>query len=190
MTRGYSTHHLFSTTSVSEVGHTVKLASVSVNLQLPYFGGIAGTWEPDENERDAAWEMYVELVTRISVADLQPTEGLLREALSSLYSLFETTRGILRKYGPGVAKPKGHGDLSFGQVAVAVLNGVLRPILAKWHPLLLDREAQRPEGISLLDHERLWERDGELREELAEARKALADYANLLAKVADVPPLI
>ena len=168
----------------------MKLASLSVNLQLPYLGGIAGTWEPDERERDAAWEMYVELVTRVSVVDLQPGEGLLREALTSVYSLFETTRGILRKYGPSVAKPKGHGDLSFGQVAVAVLNGVLRPAMAKWHPLLLDHEARRPEGVSMVDHERLWERDGELREELAAARTALAEYANLLAKVADVPPLI
>lgn len=71
-----------------------------------------------------------------------------------------------------------------------MLNGVLRPVVAKWHPLLLDHEARRPEGVSMVDHERLWERDRELREELAAARTALAEYANLLAKVADVPPLI
>ena len=38
--------------------------------------------------------MYIELVTRIAVIELRPEEGLLREALSSLYSLFDTTRKI------------------------------------------------------------------------------------------------
>jgi hypothetical protein len=58
--------------------------------------------------------MYVELITRISVVELKPGEGLLREALSSLYTLFDTTRMILRKYGPSVAQPKGKDKLSFG----------------------------------------------------------------------------
>jgi len=66
----------------------MKLASVNVKLQLPYIGGIEGNWQPDERERDAAWEMYVELITRLAVVELRPGEGLLREALTSLYALF------------------------------------------------------------------------------------------------------
>jgi hypothetical protein len=58
---------------------------------------------------------------------LNPDQGLLREALGSLYSLFGTTREILRKYGPTVGKPKGEGRLSFAILAVAVLNTLLRP---------------------------------------------------------------
>jgi hypothetical protein len=137
----------------------------------------------------AAWEMYVELVTRIAVVELRPQLGLLSEALSSLYTLFETTREILRKYGPAVAVPKGDGDVSFGRLAVAVLNGVLRPTLAKWHPLLLDWEAQRAAGVSAFEHERSWEAAGHLRRELEAVRDALTDYANLLAEVAGVQPL-
>jgi hypothetical protein len=167
----------------------VKLSSVSVKLQLPYVGGIEGTWQPDERERDAAWEMYVELVTRVAVVELRPGEGLVREALTSLYSLFDTTRSILRKYGPAVAKPKGKGDLSFGSLSVTILNGVLRPMLAKWHPLLLDHEARRSEGKSALEHERAWEYEREVREELKDVREALQDYANVLAEVAGIEPL-
>jgi hypothetical protein len=167
----------------------VRLSSFSVSLKLPYIGGVEGTWQPDEREREAAWEMYVELVTRIAVVELRPGEGLVREALTSLYSLFDTTRSILRKYGPDVAKPSGEGDLSFGSLAVTILNGVLRPMLAKWHPVLADWEAGRREGRSALEHERAWEHEREVREQLKDVRDALQDYANLLAEVAGIEPL-
>ena len=167
-----------------------KLTNVKVSLTLPYVGGIEGTWEPDESERNAAWEMYVELVTRISVAELKSDEGLLREALSSLYTLFDTTRKILRKYGPSVAQPKGEGKISFGYLAVAILNTVLRPVLAKWHPLLLDYESTRDSNLSPLEHERQWEKYEELQQVLNNVRSVLIEYANLLAQVAGVPSLI
>lgn len=167
-----------------------RLASFTVNLDLPFIGGIEGTWEPDETERKAAWEMYVELITRISVVELKPDEGLLREALSSLYSLFDTTRKILRQSGPSVAQPKGKDNISFGYLAVSILNVVIRPVLAKWHPLLLDYEHTRPSLISPLAYERNWDRYEDLRQVLNDVRLILINYANLLAEVAEVPPLI
>jgi hypothetical protein len=167
-----------------------KLTEFKVSLNLPYIGGIEGSWQPDNNEKEAAWEMYVELITRIAIVELQPNEGSLREALSSLYSIFDSTRKILREHGPGVAQPKGEGKLSFGYLAVAILNTVLRPLLAKWHPLLRDYEHSRPENISVITHERAWQFYGELRDELAKSRRPLTDYANLLADVAGIPSLI
>jgi hypothetical protein len=167
-----------------------RLSSISVSLKIPYIGELKGTWEPDERERDAAWEMYVELVTRISIVELKPEEGLLREALSSLYTLFNTTREILRKYGPSIARAKGKSNLSFGYLAVAMLNAELRPILAKWHPLLLDYENTKQSIISPFEHERKWDRSEESRNVLNDARKVLIQYADLLAKVAGVNSLI
>jgi hypothetical protein len=167
-----------------------KLTSFEVSLTLPYVGGIKGTWVPDESERKAAWEMYVELVTRVAVVELGPEEGLLREALTSMYSLFATTRTILRQYGPGIAQPKGRDQLSFGYLAVAVLNTVLRPLLARWHPLLKDYEDQRSATMSSLSYERAWAHHDALRAEIEYARRVLIEYANLLAQVADVPSLI
>src|SRR5437868_3696987 len=84
-----------------------KLQKFDVKLKLP-LAEVRGTWVPDDAERMAAWELYVELVTRSAVVELAPTEGLLREALSSLYALFDLTRAILKRYGPSVAKPKGN----------------------------------------------------------------------------------
>lgn len=167
-----------------------KLTSVKVALQLPYIGKIEGTWEPDESERRAAWEMYVELITRVAVVELQPDEGLLREALSSLYSLFQTTRKILRDYGPAIAQPKGESELSFGYLAVAILNDVLRPVLAKWHPILQDYESTRPAHLSSFKYEQQWDKKEDLRMALEVARRVLTEYANLLAEVANVPSLL
>ena len=168
------------------------LKEFNIHLNLPFgIGGVEGTWMPDRKEKLAAWEMYVELVTRITVVELKPDEGLLRESLNSLYSLFDTTRQILRKYGPEIAIPKGNGDekLSFGFLAVAVLNQALRPVLAKWHPLLLDYESRKQDGISPFEHERQWEYSNELRKTLDEVRRTMIQYANTLADVAGIPLL-
>ena len=81
------------------------LKTVGVKIGLP-FGSVEGTWEADEAQQQAAWEMHVELVTRISIIPLGRDEGLLREALSSFHSLFGTTREILRRNGPAVANAR------------------------------------------------------------------------------------
>lgn len=168
-----------------------RAKSIQVSLNLPFgLGGLSGTWEPDEQERDAAWEMYVELITRVAVVDLGPDEGLLREALTSLYSLFATTRDILRRHGPTIARAKGEGTYSFGQLAVVILNEVLRPVLAKWHPRLLDYEITRPEGTSQAEHERAWSENAKLRSILWDVQATLGEYAVLLSQVAGVPALL
>jgi hypothetical protein len=163
--------------------------SVDVKLNLRVFE-IAGTWEPNDAERHAAWELYVELVTRVSVVPLREDEGLLREALSSLYSLFATTREVLRRHGPEVAEPKRNGQYNFGYLAVAMLNFAIRPLLAQWHPLLEDWENQRPADRSRRDHEQAWQRAGELRRALTDTRQALTAYADLLATACGVPNLL
>lgn len=167
-----------------------KLNSVKVELGIPSIGKIEGTWLPDEDEQKAAWELYVELITRISIIDLSPEVGLLRESLSSLHSLFDTTRQILRENGPSIARPKGKDVLSLGYIAITILNLVLRPFLSKWHPLLLDHEASKQSNISSLDHEQIWEHYTEFRQSLRNIQYVLLEYANLLAEAAKVPPLV
>jgi len=167
-----------------------KLKSYRVKLSIPFVGEIEGTWIPNEEEKKAAWELYVELITRISIVELKRGEGILREALTSLYSIFTTTREILRNYGPAVAKRTKKTEYSFGQLSVMILNCVLRPFLATWHPLLQEYEAKRSNELSIKEHEDAWDRNPELRKELAEVRKTLITYANHLAKVAGVKPLL
>jgi hypothetical protein len=37
----------------------VRPKQVQVKLAIPFLGEISGTWESDEPERRAAWELYV-----------------------------------------------------------------------------------------------------------------------------------
>lgn len=163
--------------------------SVDVKLNLKVLE-ISGTWEPNDAERRAAWEVYVELVTRVSVVPLRADEGLLREALTSMYSLFATTRDVLRQHGPEVAEPKRNGQYNFGYLAVAMLNFGIRPLLARWHPALEDWENQRPADRSRRDHEQLWPQSDELRAALMDTRRILTAYADLLAGACGVPNLL
>jgi hypothetical protein len=168
----------------------VRPKQVSVNISLPLVGGVSGTWEPVRVESEAAWELYVELITRVSVVELVPGHGLLREALSSFYTLFDTTRGILRKYGPAVAPLVSENNVTFGSLSIAVLNGAVRPLLSEWHPALQAWEATRPPGVSPQEHERSWERADELRAAIARTRVTLAELAKVLADVAGAASLI
>ncbi|HYW27173.1 MAG TPA: helix-turn-helix transcriptional regulator [Terriglobales bacterium] len=144
----------------------------------------------DTDQQAAAWEIYVELVTRIAVVELGADQGVLREALGSLHSLFGIIRSILRRHGPAVARA-GAEPSEVSVLAMAILNDVLRPLLADWHPRLLEHESRCPAGLSPTEHERAWARNEEMREALAGTRVLLADFARMLADAAAVPhPLV
>jgi len=138
------------------------------------------------DQRSAAWQLYVELTTRISVAELPAGEGLLRESLSSLYGLFGTTRAVLKELGPELASRPSPAGPSLRSIAMRMLDGVLRPFLSKWHALLLDHENGRPPGTSPAEHERAWARNEELRAALVPVRQALRECAASLAAIAEV----
>ena len=154
--------------------------ATKLTVSLP-FGLGQLEFEPDEVQQRAAWELYVELTTRIAVQPLCPGEGLEREALSSLYSIFEASREILRRAGQVAQGPN-----SFGPVAIQVLNKGLTPFLAKWHPLLLAHEQERPPDVSARDYERSWEKASEFRQELDQVQEQMMIYARALAKIAGV----
>jgi len=160
-------------------GDPAVLKKVSVSLP---FGLGSAEWQSDDTQRRAAWSLYVELVTRIAVQSLELDEGLLREALNSLYSLFGTTRQVLKDAGPDV----GASHNSMGGVAIAVLNIGLRPFLAKWHPRLQAWEVQRPADRSAKDHELQWIEEIELRIALADLRQELEKYSVALGEIAGV----
>jgi hypothetical protein len=161
---------------------------IGVKINLGVFE-VSGEWEPNQVERSAAWELYVELITRISAVPLDVQEGMLSEAVGSLYSIFGSTRDLLRRYGPDIAQPKREGQLNFAQLAIMILNSGIRPVLNKWHPALVDWDAQRGDAAPSA-HERAWPRAGELRADLEVTRQALIEYTDALARACGVPNLV
>ena len=158
-----------------------KVKATKLTVSLPFNLGSLDL-ENDEVQRRAAWALYVELSTRISVQSLGRDEGILREALTSLYNLFNITRQILRDAGPDIAQ----GPQSLGAIAIDVLNKGLRPFLVKWHPLLKAYEEKKTPQITTIDHERAWEHAAELRQELEQVRQQMVIYVDILAKIADI----
>ena len=162
-----------------------QLVNVKLDLKLPGIGGIQGTWEPDESEVRASWELYVEMVTRTPLGGSSDEGGSARESLNSIYSLFETTRSVLRSHGPSVARASGGRKLSFGYLAISMLNLVLRPLLTEWHPRL-----QAWEGTNPFTPEADWPDRSRFFEDLNRIREYLHQYASLFAEVAGVPELL
>jgi hypothetical protein len=158
-----------------------KVKATKLTVGLPFNLGSL-EFESDEAQQKAAWSLYVELSTRIAVQPLEEGEGVLREALSSLYNVFDITRQILRTAGPEIAQ----GPHSFGAIAIDVLNKGLRPFLVKWHPMLKSYEEKRPPNTTTLDHERAWEHEKELRDELNKVRQQMNIYVEALAKIAGI----
>jgi len=151
---------------------------------------VSGVWTPSPIEREAAWELYVELATRITTVEQKPGAGIVREELNSIYSLFACTRDILRKYGPELA-PRGRaGGVTFAGIAVEMVNTVLRPLLTKWHPALAEWEAVRLPSDSVVVHERSWDQIDALRAEVAETRRVLLELAAVLHDAMRIEPLI
>lgn len=153
-----------------------------LNLKIPWIGGIKLV--PDEAQWRAAWELYVELRTRISTVEMADDEGLDREALVSLYELFQTTRATLKQHGPAV----GAREDSVGGIALTVLDKGLRPFLTEWHPLLETWEAERPDGISRKAHEMSWDQHPRFRQALRDLQIELNLYADELIKICESAP--
>jgi hypothetical protein len=125
-------------------------------------------WQPTDEDKNAAWDLYVELITRVSTQRLGPQEGDDAAALKSIHDLFPLTRATIKR--------NGRHCINFTRIAVVVLNQKVRPFTAKWHPRLLAdalREAEKKQ----------------FRAELERLQADLRNYTRLLADLADVEDL-
>ena len=120
-------------------------------------------------DKDAAWDLYVEMLTRIVTQPLPFESGDEKASLESVYSLVPTTRDILRHHG--------RSAIQFSKVAVPVLNQIIRPFTAKWHKESL---------AGAFDDER---KRVLFREELASLQAELSNYSRMLAEIASVEDL-
>lgn len=124
---------------------------------------------PHEADRNAAWELYIELATRISTQPLPPGQGVEAAALESVHSLFATAREIMKRYGRDAQ--------AFTRIGIGVLNHILRPFLTRWHPQFADTTTPDEASLALF------------RQDLEAVRRDMLAYARVLAAIADVAPM-
>ncbi len=101
----------------------------SLKIKTPF---LDMEWEPKDEDKNAAWDLYVELITRVATQRLDPDDGDEAAALGSIHELFPLTRSTI--------KSNGRHCINFTRIAVVVLNQKIRPFTAKWHPLTLASE--------------------------------------------------
>jgi hypothetical protein len=139
-------------------------------------------------EQQIAWELHVELATRIAVTPLPADQGLLGEALASLAAMAGQSRQILYDHQPD-PDPASVG-FQAEAIAQTVLGEVVDPFLAQWQPRLQAWMADRPAATTKPDHERAWPRADVLRTELAGVQARLRPLAERLAELADAASLV
>ena len=146
---------LFKAFHLEKVSLNVKIAQVEFSFQPA--------------DQDASWELYIEMLTRVVTQPLPSEHGDEKTALDSVFSLFSTTREILRRHG--------RGTIQFSKVAIPVLNQVVRPFTAKWH------------GESLSSAFNDTDKRKQFRMELEALQKDLQNYNRMLADIAGVEDL-
>lgn len=133
----------------------------SLKIKTPF---LEMDWNPQEKDKDAAWEMYIELLTRITT---QPLEyGDEKTALDSVYKLFSLTREIIKKHGRDCGE--------FTKLAIVILNQKIRPFTEKWHYESLNKAFENENKCK------------EFRKELKELQKVLVIFTRMLGDMAGV----
>ena len=149
---------------IAELLTNFHLEKVKLNLAVVKF-----EVSFDDADRDAAWELYIEMLTRIVTQPLPIEDGDEKTALDSVYSLFPITREVLHRHG--------RSAINFSKVAIPVLNQIVRPFTAKWH---------RESLAGAFDDDA---KCREFRRELAALQEELRNYNRMLAEIAGVEDL-
>lgn len=138
----------------------------SLKVKVPF---LEMEWNPQDEDKAAAWELYIELLTRITTQKLDNNHGDEKTALTSIFSIFSITRDVM--------KNNGSHCIEFTKIAIIVLNQIVRPFTAKWHGLSVSGAFEDPAKCE------------EFRQELVELQRILRLYTKMLADMAGVEDL-
>ena len=121
-------------------------------------------WKPKTEDQDAAWELYIELLTRVTTQEIGQDIGDELAALESIRNIFGLTRDIIKKYK--------RDCMEFSKIAIVILNQKVRPFTTKWHSISIN---------GFTDEEK-----SKFREELSDLQKNLRIYTEMLGQMAGV----
>ena len=143
-----------------------KWSMTSLKIKTPF---LEADWQPKDEDKDAAWELYIELLTRIATQQLPKGNGDEATALESVHKLFELTREIIKRHG--------RECVEFTKIGIVILNQMVRPFTAKWHKEML--------ANAFADSRKCYE----FRNELSELQDILGSYTRMLSDMAGVEDL-
>lgn len=165
------------------IGRGSGYRRTTVTVALP-FGLGSVTYEISEEDRRAAWQLYVQLKTRKATLPFDTQNDLLVEVLDSVYEVVDITRGLLTAMPLPSTESIGVSDLM-----LRVLNDGLRPFLTRWQAdfrrwwdLAIEDPADREERPQAI--QRLYPRFEELVQDLIQMNQNLDEYARGLLAVA------
>jgi hypothetical protein len=156
----------------------IGLMLSEVTVSIPEFSEVK--FVVNSEYRRVAWKLFIETMTRVATQPLPTEHGFLREALTSLYGVFSTTRELLKTMEPSRVE-KG---MTVEILAMQMLNREIRPFLAKWHPAL-----KRFEETSQAAAESEWGQSSACRSELDILRRRLVEYGKAFGELGGVKQL-
>jgi hypothetical protein len=163
------------------IGKKIKPSQYQISI-----GGfqISGNVEYYTADQQIAWKIYVEMATRITANELKG-DGILREAIASIYTVFGVLRETLKNAPLDVARPPATGKMTVSSVLLIVMNEHMRPFLSRWHPLLKQHEDSRAENVSPVEHEKKWAMNTQCRGDLTALSAGLNQYVAALKSIAE-----
>ncbi len=126
-------------------------------------------WAPTSADKEAAWELYVELLTRVTTQHLVHGSGDEKAVLDSVHKIFDLTRDTIKKHGSPC--------LEFAKIAIVVLNQKIRPFTSKWQEVVARDGFEDPGNCKLF------------RKELLQLQDVLTIYTRMLANIASIEDL-
>ncbi|MFE3174527.1 toll/interleukin-1 receptor domain-containing protein [Amycolatopsis sp. NPDC059090] len=141
----------------------------------------------DDEERRTAHRILNELTSRVSLHELPDGEGLLRDALSSLHTLFDRIRQICGEVDPDTLRPSTPVRPGLATLTRRLQDDILRPFLLYWHPRLSDHHELRPSDVGSHAHELAWPLQTQLRSEFSKLQLSIAEVADELAVLSGNP---
>lgn len=137
------------------------LKKLRLNLKF-----LSADFTPLHSDEEAAWEMYVYMITTVLTQRLEPEQGVEEAALTSVHKLFQNTRDILIRRGRNAQR--------FSKIAVVILNQIVRPFTAEWHKKSVKGAFKEPAECE------------NFRSELGKLQDELKKYSALLAYMSNV----
>ena len=159
-----------------------KIKCNSVKLSLP--SGIEVEFEAQDIDRKIAWEIFVQIRTRIAAVDFRKNEDSLIRCNESLFTLFKSIREKIESLP--VSRITSGNSAALVEFYISILNDGIRPFLTKWHiPVSHFHSTNGDSSLSELEVDKKFvEKNPEILVDMKKLNDRMKDISKVLLKIA------